>query len=275
MSVDLETSIREATATPPLGVFDSGVGGLSVLRAMRARLPHASMLYLGDVARSPYGDRPAAEVIARSVQVAGWLIEQGVEVIVVACNTATVLAIEALRGRWPAHVFIGVEPGVKPAASWSRNRRITVMATAATAASARLHHLIARHADTAHVHVLACPRLADVIERGAVDGAELLAVLQPLCDAIRAENVDTVVLGCTHYAFVAATIGELLGHHVTLIDTAPAIAERAAALTGEPPPPWGHVSSVRVLSTGATTTMQRLLARCEGFELTKVESLDL
>lgn len=275
MTDDFEFSLNDAAPPAPLGMFDSGVGGLSVLRALRARLPDTSMLYVGDVAHAPYGDRPADEVTTRSLRIAGWLIEQGAKVIVVACNTATVLAIEALRARWPAQVFIGVEPGVRPAASRSRTRRITVMTTAATAASARLRHLIARHTEDAHVHVLACPSLVDTIERGVLAGPELLAVLEPLCRAIRAENVDTVVLGCTHYPFVAATIRELLGHHMTLIDTAAAIAERAAALTAQEPPLWGQTPRVRVFSTGASRTMQRLLAHCDGLEATTVESLDL
>lgn len=275
MSDALELSLCEPPPQAPLGVFDSGVGGLSILHAIHNRLPDMSLLYVGDVANAPYGDRPASEVIERSQQVAAWLIEQGAETIVIACNTATVLAIEALRARWPQRAFIGVEPGVKPAASHSRTRRIAVMATTATARSERLQHLVKRYAEDARVHLVACPQLADTIERGVLEGPELLGILEPLCDVIRAHEVDTVVLGCTHYPFVAAAIRELLGPAVTLVDTAAAIAERAAALSVNDPPVWGQVPTLRVLSTGATSTMQRLLARCEGFGSVDVESLDL
>src|ERR1700754_2425232 len=216
--------------TDCIGVFDSGVGGLSILRALRERLPQTSMLYVGDVAHAPYGERPVGEVVDRSIRIAQWLADQGSRMIVVACNTATVLAIEALRARWPELVFVGVEPGVKPAAARSRTRRIAVMTTAATAASARLAHLIARYAEDAYVHVQACPELASAIERGVLAGPELIEILRPYCAEIRAAAVDTVVLGCTHYPFVADAIRSQFGDEISLIDTASAIAERTASL---------------------------------------------
>lgn len=260
---------------PRIGVFDSGVGGLTVLRALRERLPCASMIYVGDVAHAPYGDRSARSVIARSVQVAGWLAEQQATMIVIACNTATVLAIEVLRARWPRIVFVGVEPGVKPAVARSRTRRIAVMATVATAHSERLRHLIARYAEGAYVHVQPCPGLADAIERGVLSGAALLEVLRPHCDAIRSANVDTVVLGCTHYPFVEAAIRELLGTGITVIDTASAIAERSASLWERSPPAFDAAPSVRVFSTGASDTMQLLLSPCADLQHLRVEVLTI
>lgn len=270
-SLELET----APPAPRIGVFDSGVGGLSILRALRERLPIASMLYVGDVAHAPYGDRSADQVLERSLRVVEWLASQGATMIVVACNTATVLAIEALRARWPKLVFVGVEPGVKPAAASSRTRRIAVMTTAATASSERLRHLIARYADDAHVHVQPCPGLADAIERGELRGSALLDVLAPHCDRIRAANVDTVVLGCTHYPFVENSIRALLGSEITLIDTATAIAERSASLWEQLLPVFDGSPTVRVLSTGATGTMQRLLAECPGLDHIEVEVLTI
>ena len=270
-SLELEV----APPAPLIGVFDSGVGGLSILRALRERLPDASMIYIGDVAHAPYGDRSTVHVIERSVQIAEWPAARGAAIIVVACNTATVLAIEALRARWPKLVFVGVEPGVKPAAARSRTRRIAVMATAATAGSDRLRHLIARYAEDAHVHVQPCPGLADAIERGVLRGPALLDVLAPHCDRIRAANVDTVVLGCTHYPFVEASIRALLGSEVTVIDTATAIAERSAALWEQAPPVFDGSSMVRVFSTGAAGTMQFLLAQCPGLAHIEVEVLTI
>ncbi len=258
-----------------IGVFDSGVGGLSILRALRERLPDASMTYVGDVAHAPYGDRSARQVIQRSAEVVEWLAARGATMIVVACNTATVLAIEALRARWPKLVFVGVEPGVKPAAARSRARRIAVMATLATANSERLRDLIARYAEDLHVHVQPCPGLAEVIERGVLQGPTLLDVLKPHCNAIRAANVDTVVLGCTHYPFVEASIRDLLGAEVTVIDTAAAIARRSASLWEQSPPPSDESPKVRVISSGASGTMQLLLDRCPSLAHLSVEVLTM
>ena len=268
-------ALEIAPPTPRIGVFDSGVGGLSILRALRERLPVASMLYVGDVAHAPYGDRSADQVLERSLRVVEWLASQGATMIVIACNTATVLAIEALRARWPTLVFVGVEPGVKPAAASSRTRRIAVMTTAATASSERLRHLIARYAEDAHVHVQPCPGLADAIERGVLQGPALLDVLAPHCDRIRAANVDTVVLGCTHYPFVEASIRVLLGSEITVIDTATAIAERSASVWKQSLPVFDGSPTVRALSTGATGTMQLLLAQCPGLDHIEVEVLTI
>ena len=267
--------IDAGAASGCIGVFDSGVGGLSVLRALHLRLPAAALVYAGDVAHAPYGERPAAQVLERCERLVEHLVGQGARMIVVACNTATVLAIDQLRERWPQLSFVGVEPGVKPAATRSRSGRIAVMVTPATAASARLRRLIEHHADGVHVHVQPCPGLADAIERGALQGPALLEVLQPCCDAIRAANVDTVVLGCTHYPFVADSIRSLLGAEVTLIDTATAIAERVASLWPHAPGAPGAPATVRAISTGATDTMQTLLSQCPDLEATEVTRLSL
>ncbi|MEP6875388.1 MAG: glutamate racemase [Burkholderiales bacterium] len=264
----------DSTSSPCIGVFDSGVGGLSILRALHHRLASTSMIYVGDVANAPYGERAASEVIARSMRIVEWLAGQGATMIVVACNTATVLAIEALRARWPTLVFVGVEPGVKPAAARSCTRRIAVMVTAATATSGRLQHLITRYASDAHVHVQTCIGLADAIERGALDGPALFDVLRPFCAEVVAANVDTVVLGCTHYPFVEESIRALLGPDITLIDTASAIADRAASLWEQTPAVFEPEPHLRAMSTGTSETMRVLLRRCPGLEDIEIESLD-
>ena len=258
---------------PCIGVFDSGVGGLSVLRELHRRLPTATLAYVGDVAHAPYGPRPAGEVLARCERIVGHLADQGAALIVVACNTATVHAIDTLRTHWPGLRFVGVEPGVKPAVARSHTGRIAVMATSATVRSARMRRLVAHHARGVHVHLQACPGLADAIEQGALDGVVLSNVLTPYCDRIRAADVDTVVLACTHYPFVAAEIQRLLGPGVVLIDTAAAVAKQAASLcTDAPPLP---TPQLRVQSTGSTQTMQRLLRECPGFEAVHVDALAL
>lgn len=270
-----------SNAQPRIGLFDSGIGGLSVLGAVRRRLPRASLMYVGDVAFSPYGERPAGDVLARCDRIVEHLHGSGARLIVVACNTATVLAIDDLRRRWPEITFVGIEPGVKPAALGSRNRRIAVMATPATAASARLRQLILAFASDVHVHVQACAGLATMIESGRHEGPELHSILAPLCDRIRAADVDTVVLGCTHYPFVAAAIQALLGDSITLIDTSEAVAQRVVAILD-----GGAVSRcavaepctsplLQVLSTGATAPMSALLKRCFGAADARVQSLAL
>jgi glutamate racemase len=269
------SGIDAAPAPPCIGVFDSGVGGLSVLSALRERLPAASMLYVGDTAYAPYGDRPADEVLQRCRQVVEWLASEGATMIVVACNTATVLGIEALRARWPELVFVGVEPGVKPGVARSRTGRVAVMTTSATAHSERLRHLIARHAADAHVHVQACPGLVDAIERGELDGETLRELLKPFCDAIRAADVDTVVLGCTHYPFIETAIRESLGGNVALIATAGAVAARCTALWEPSPETSGGSPTLRVFSSGKTHTMRALLRQCPGLDHVDVEVLTI
>jgi len=256
-------------------VFDSGVGGLSVLRELHRRLPAAALSYIGDVAYAPYGPRPAAEVLARCERIVGHLADQGAALIVVACNTATVHAIETLRAHWPALRFVGVEPGVKPGVARSRTGRIAVMATSATVRSARMRRLLEHHAPGVNVHLQPCPGLADAIEQGALDGAALSRVLIPFCDLIRAADVDTVVLACTHYPFVAAEIQRQLGPGVALIDTAAAVAERVASVWTCPDAEPVPAPQLRVQSSGSSQTMQSLLGECPGFENVRVEALAL
>lgn len=271
----LDCSLADANAQPSIGVFDSGVGGLSVLRALHRRLPSAPMVYVGDVSHAPYGERPVAEVLERCERIVGYLQRCGARLIVVACNTATVTGITHLRQQWPGLTFVGVEPGIKPAAAHSRIRRIAVMTTPTTANSERLRRLIVDHAAGGLVRVVPCPGLAAAIERGATHGAELLDVLQPCCDRVREADVDTLVLGCTHYAFVADTIRSLLGEGITLIDTASAIAARVASLWQDSGVATDGAPVVRVMSTGLLDPMQLLLAQCPGIQTTPVEPLAL
>jgi glutamate racemase len=264
------------TENVAIGVFDSGVGGLSIAREMRRRMPKSPLLYVGDVSHSPYGERPTGEVVERAQRIAAWLIERGARTIVVACNTATVLAIDTLRLQWPAIVFVGVEPGIKPAAALTRTGRIAVMTTPATARSERLRALIHRHASTLHVHVQGCDGLASAIERGNLDGQELHRALRPHIEAVRMARVDTIVLGCTHYAFVDQALRELHGNDVMLVDTAAAVAGRVASLakgtpTGAPP----STEMTRFLSTGATRTMHRIAKTFVNGGQPRIESLDL
>jgi glutamate racemase len=213
-----------------IGVFDSGVGGFTVLRELHALLPTAPLRYLADTAYAPYGNRGPEEIRARSIAITEHLVERGATLIVVACNTATAHAIEALRARWPALPFVGTEPGIKPAVAATRNGRIGLLATPATAASARLRALIERHAGEREIVVQGCAGIVDRIERGDLDSAELRALVNLYCEPLRRAGVDTALLGCTHYPLIEPLWQAALGPNVELLRIETAVARRAAGL---------------------------------------------
>ncbi len=213
-----------------IGVFDSGVGGFTVLRELHTLLPTARLRYLADTAYAPYGGRSPDEIRARSYAITEHLIERGAALIVIACNTATAHAIEALRARWPDLLFVGTEPGIKPAVATSRNGRIGLLATPATAASARLRALIERHAGSSNVVVHGCPGIVDHIEAGDLDSDELRALVDRHCAPLRTAGVDTALLGCTHYPLIEPLWQAALGPDVKLMRIETAVARRAADL---------------------------------------------
>ena len=213
-----------------IGVFDSGVGGLSVLRAIHQRLPSASLHYVADSAHAPYGEKPPEFIRERSMRIAAHLIDQGARVIVVACNTATAVAIDDLRHRRASLSFVGVEPGVRPCVAASRRRRVGVMATDATLRSERFRALVAREAGGCSMHLQACSGLAAAIEQRDVADPVLLELVHRYASALREADVDVVALGCTHYPFVREAIERSLGPGIALIDTADAVAAQVARL---------------------------------------------
>ena len=271
-----------ASAAPPasklVGVFDSGVGGLSVLRALHAAMPGTPLCYIADSAYAPYGERPVAEVLARSACITQHLVSLGAAGIVVACNTATAIAIDHLRTRWPNLPIVGIEPGIKPAIAATRNRRIGVMATPATLASAPFARLAAAQADGAFVLLQACPGLAHQVEAGDLDAPELIDLVRRFCEPLRRAEVDTVVLGCTHYPLIARHIQAALGPHVTLVDTAGAVARHAAQRLGSnlDSGSCGAADPARIdlLSTGDPAALQRLAAAWLPF-IASVERVEL
>lgn len=251
---------------PHIGIFDSGVGGLSVLRALRAALPAARLSYVADTANAPYGERDEAFIVQRSLAIGQALHDQGATLLVVACNTATAAAVEALRQRWPHWPIVGVEPGLKPALAASATRRVAVMATPATLASDKFRRLLQAHGRDAVVHLQPCPGLAAAIERADPRDPELQSLLDRFSADLRAARVDTVVLGCTHYPFVAQALAERLPPHTQLIDTADAVARRAVQLLGDAAAPDDAAGEVRLWSTGESAPLERL-AR-QGLDLT-------
>ena len=222
---------RPAPATLRIGVFDSGVGGLSVLRAIHEALPTASLIYAADSAHAPYGERSDEDIQRRSDAMASFLREAGADVLVVACNTATAAAIDCLRLRHPGWPGGGVEPGIKPAIAASRNGRIGVMATSGTLRSARYRRLLQAHGDNVTVVAQPCPGLAQAIEQGVAGATQAQILIARYCQPLREAGVDTVVLGCTHYPFVADRIQAEFGPDVRLLDTAHAVASQVARVS--------------------------------------------
>jgi glutamate racemase len=269
----------EETSAPPacIGVFDSGVGGLTVLRELRRELPAVPLRYVADTAHAPYGERSSDYIAERSLRVAEHLVHEGARLLVVACNTATAHAIAALRARWPQLPIVGTEPGIKPAVAASLMHgqgRIGVLATPATIASARYRELLARHAGDAQVFSQPCPGLADLIEAGDLRAPALQQLIETLCAPLRAAGVDTVLMGCTHYPLVQAQLQQALGEQVRLLNIETAVAQQAARLWAGLRLPAGTASAaLHLASTGDAATLQRFVAEALGWKDAAVESL--
>lgn len=218
------------TDSAPIGVFDSGIGGLSILRVLRQRLPQERWVYLADTAHAPYGERDAGFVVDRSLAIAEQLRrEHGIKALVVACNTATAAAIQALRQAHPDLPIVGVEPGVKPALALTKTRRVGVLATRRTVESDKFQRLLAGFHGLADLVLQPCDGLAKAIE--AQDDAETLALIQRYTQAVgpfglEPGQTDTVVLGCTHYTLVSEAIQTQVGPHIALVDPADGVARQ-------------------------------------------------
>ncbi len=252
-------------STSPIGIFDSGVGGLSILSALRSALPHEDFIYYADNANAPYGERDEGFVQERCVAITRELIDQhGIKALVVACNTATAAAIQQLRDAWPALVVIGVEPALKPAVALTRTRRIGVMATRGTLASAKFTALHAGLKAEAHFVLQPCDGLAEAIESGNTP------VIEELCERYTramgkfgtgAAQIDTLVLGCTHYPFAADTFLKLLPDEVQLVHPGPAVARQCARLLrGAGLARERGAGQVQWASSGPLDALQRMAA---------------
>jgi glutamate racemase len=250
------------TPHAPIAVFDSGVGGLTVLREIRALLPAEALVYLADSAWCPYGGRPLEQIRERSVRIGRYMQEQtGAKLLVVACNTASGAALEALREALSLPV-VGMEPAVKPAVRLTRNGRVGVLATDGTVASERFRRLLRAHAGGVEVVARGCPGLADLVEEGEFAGERVRAALEPHLAALRDAGVDTVVLGCTHYPYLREAIQEVLGEEVRLLDPAPAIARQTRRVLHERGLlAEGGEGRVRILTTGDPAEEGRVVAR--------------
>lgn len=209
----------------PIGVFDSGLGGLSVVRAITELMPSESLLYVADTAHCPYGQRSTDYLRERAMHISAWLQEQGAKALVVACNTATVATIATLRANFSLPI-IGIEPAIRPAAANTKSGVIGVLATAATLGSAHLTALIERHTEYHEVVTSACPGWVEAVEAGNLDSPETQALVrssvQPLLDA----GADTLVLGCTHFPFLRAQIEAVAGPSVRVLETGMPVARQ-------------------------------------------------
>lgn len=237
------------TAPGPIGVFDSGVGGLTVLRELRTLLPGESYLYLADQAWVPYGERTLQEVRERSIRVVEALLSRGAELVVVACNSASAAALHPLRARFPGTRFVGMEPAVKPAAASTSRGVVGVLATDATFQGELYASVVDRHAGGVRIVEQAGAGLVDLVERGEVEGPEVRRLLTAYLAPMQREGIDTLVLGCTHYPFLIPEIARILGDGVRLVDPAPAVARQVARVRGRSGP-RGDGGTVTYLTTG-------------------------
>ncbi|KPL83805.1 glutamate racemase [Thermanaerothrix daxensis] len=258
-----------------IGVFDSGVGGLSVLRAIRALLPQHPVLYLADQAHVPYGPRTLEEVRGFAEGITRFLLAQGARVIVVACNTASAAALHYLRAAFPEVPFVGMEPAVKPAAEQTNSGRVGVLATPATFQGALYASVVERFARHVRLYQDTCPGLVEAIEAGDLEGERARHILEQALKPMLAEGIDTVVLGCTHYPFVIPLIQEIAGPGVRVIDPAPAVARqtrRVLEMRGWLAPEGGR-APMRFFTSGDVDRLQAQVRRLLGDEPCEVEGV--
>jgi glutamate racemase len=222
--------MSNAASHYPIGVFDSGVGGLSVLRAIREQLPNESVIYFGDQGHVPYGPRSLEEIQKFSEGITRFLLAQNSKLIVVACNTASAAALKYLREKFPDVPFVGMEPAVKPAAETTRTGKVGVLATPATFQGALYASVVERFGAGVELFQHTCPGLVGQIENGELDSPTTRAILEDALQPMLENNIDTVVLGCTHYPFVIPLIQNIVGENVRVIDPAPAVARQVKRL---------------------------------------------
>ncbi|RPJ23050.1 MAG: glutamate racemase [Chloroflexi bacterium] len=218
------------SSTSPIGIFDSGVGGISVLRAIREQMPEESVIYFGDQGHVPYGPRSMEQIQSFSEAITRFLLDQRAKIIVVACNAASAAALKYLRKKFPEVQFVGMEPAVKPAAERTQTGKVGVLATPATFQGALFASVVERFANGVELLQDTCPGLVQQIELGRLNGEETRKILEAALLPMLEKNIDTVVLGCTHYPFVIPLIQQIVGERVRVIDPAPAVAKQTGRL---------------------------------------------
>jgi len=246
----------------PIGVFDSGVGGLSVLREIQARLPDESLLYVADSGHVPYGEKSPEFIRERSQKIAEFLLGQGAKALVLACNTATAAAVADLRERYPELPIVGMEPAVKPAAAVTRSGVVGVLATTGTLKSAKFAALLDRFASDVRVITQPCPGLVEQIEAGELDTPRTRELLQGWVGPLLAEGCDTLILGCTHYPFIKPLLRELVPESISLVDTGAAVARHLQSLLDQRQlRALGPAQDTRFWCSGDAAAMQAVLPK--------------
>ncbi len=252
----------------PIGVLDSGVGGLSVVRCLTQALPYENVTYFADQAHVPYGNRSLREVRAYAEGITDFLLRHGAKLIVVACNTASAAALHHLRRVFPRTLFVGMEPAVKPAAQATLNGIVGVLATPATFEGRLFASVVDRFAADVTVLKQPIPGLVDQIEAGDLDGPETRAILEGGLSPLLAQGVDTLVLACTHFPFVIQLIEELTPRDVRVIDPAPAVARQAGRLLGQNAlsNPGGKAGKLRLYTSGEAARLEAMTKRLIGLQ---------
>lgn len=239
-----------------IGILDSGVGGLSVLREIRALLPDEEIAYVGDSAFCPYGAKSGEILRERVSGIVEFLLSRGARTIVLACNSATIQAVHWCREQWPEVPFVGMEPGVKPAVKATKSQVIGVLATEASLTGEMFTNLVLEHGDGCRVLTRACPRFVELVESGCLDGPEVERVVREYGEPLLAEGADVLVLGCTHYPFLKPVV-ERFFPEVVLIDTGVAVARQVKEVL--PMGEEGRVAAISYWTSGEVFLMERLL----------------
>lgn len=250
----------------PIGIFDSGVGGLSVLRAIREQMPHENIIYLGDQGHVPYGARPMEEIQKFSEGITRFLLKQDSKIIVVACNTASAAALKYLREKFTDVSFVGMEPAVKPAAEVTKTGKVGVLATPATFQGALYASVVERFGADVELFQHTCPGLVPQIEKGELDTQRTREILEDALLPMLEKNIDTVVLGCTHYPFVIPLIEQIVGENVRVIDPAPSVARQTQRLleAKELLNPSSESGNIQFLTSGNPLTVESALLKFLG-----------
>ncbi|UAW97920.1 glutamate racemase [Halopseudomonas nanhaiensis] len=242
-----------------IGIFDSGVGGLSVLREIERLLPNESLLYVADSGHVPYGEKSADHIRERSRAITGFLLDQGAKAVVVACNTATAAAVAELREQFSVPI-VGMEPAVKPAAAATRSGAVGVLATTGTLQSARFAALLDRFAGSVRVYTQPCPGLVELIEAGELSGPRVTAMLREFSAPLIEAGCDTIILGCTHYPFVRPILETVVPEGTSIIDTGAAVARQLAArLAQRDLLSQGPAAQTRFWSSGEPKALEQAL----------------
>lgn len=260
-----------------VGVFDSGVGGLSVLQAIHQLLPNENLLYLADTQYVPYGEKEAEFIVERCIKITDYFIGQSVKAIVIACNTATAAAATILREKYPNLPIIAMEPAVKPATQATRSGKVGVLATSGTLKSAKFAALLDRFANDIMVYAQPCPGLVELIEAGDLQGEQTRQLLKSYLQPMLENDCDTIILGCTHYPFLRPLLADLLPASIQIIDTGEAVARHlqkiliqsaSQALSANKP-------SIKLTATGDLNGFKTTLTHLWQGEITAIEALVL